>query len=172
MRESFTATGLMVYIFFLLPAVTRADGGTIRLSERHGPFQVTIFTSPTPLRAGPVDVSVLVMDLASGRPIQDAEVTVRAMHLASRGESIVISATSGAATNKLLRAAVFELPAAGTWRIEVDVQSQLGPARVHFEVDVAEPPPRWVSLWPWITWPGLVMVFFGVHQWLVRRRLH
>jgi hypothetical protein len=170
-RIAYRLLGLLFIGCFLIPSTAKADGGTIRLSERHGPYQITVFTSPTPLRAGLVDVSVLVMDCTSGQPIQDAEVTVRATDLDGRVESLVVPASSEAATNKLLQAAVFELPAAGVWRLEVGVQAQLGQAQVQFNADIAAPLPQWVSLWPWIGWPGPVIILFGVHQWLVRRRL-
>ncbi|HEV3235669.1 MAG TPA: hypothetical protein VGZ25_01690, partial [Gemmataceae bacterium] len=62
-------------------------------------------------------------------------------------------------------------PEAGQWKMEVEVKSRLGETQVQFDLDVAEPLPRWASLWPWIGWPGVVIVFFGLHQWLVRRRL-
>jgi hypothetical protein len=161
----------MVSISFFLPALARGDGGTIRLSELNGSYQITVFTSPTPLRAGLVDVSVLVQDRASGKPIQNAEVTVRAMQLDSQDQSLAVPATTDAATNKLLHAAIFELPEAGQWTIGVMVNGRSGQAQVQFDSDVAAPLPRWVSLWPWITWPGLVVIFFGMHQWLVHRRM-
>ncbi len=41
-------------------SVAWADGGAVRFLERRGDRLVTVFTSPTPLRAGPVDVSVLL----------------------------------------------------------------------------------------------------------------
>src|SRR5262245_15441275 len=52
-------------------------GGEVRLTEKAGPFVITVFSDPTPLRVGPVDLSVMVQDGDSGRPILDAEVTVR-----------------------------------------------------------------------------------------------
>jgi hypothetical protein len=156
---------------FLLPPHAAADGGAIRLSQQSDAYQITVFTSPTPLRAGLVDVSVLVLDRTKGRPVQDAEVIVRAARPGNRGESYSTLATSEVATNKLLQAAVFELPEAGQWTIEVLVKSPLIQTQVQIDVDLAEPAPRWVSLWPWIGWPGLVIVFFGVNQYLVRRRL-
>jgi hypothetical protein len=155
---------------FLIPNTARADGGTMRLSERQGPYQITVFTAPTPMRAGPVDVSVLVLDCTNGQPIPDAEVTVRAVRSGKPEEGVFVQATSDAATNKLLQAAIFDLPEAGQWKMEVEVKSRLGETQVQFDLDVAEPLPRWASLWPWIGWPGLVIVFFGLHQWLVRRR--
>jgi hypothetical protein len=161
---------LLSVSWLLFPTPANADGGAIRLSEQRGPYQITVFTSPTSLRAGPVDVSVLVLDCTNGQPIPDAEVTVRAVRSGKPGEGVFVQATSDAATNKLLQAAIFDLPEAGQWKMEVEVKSRLGETQVQFDLDVAEPLPRWASLWPWIGWPGLVIVFFGLHQWLVRRR--
>src|SRR5262249_156491 len=66
------------HLITVSPGHARADGGTVRLSQRAGGYQVTVFTEPTPLRAGPVDVSVLVQDAATGQALPGAQVTVRA----------------------------------------------------------------------------------------------
>ena len=42
-----------------------ADGGALRLSRRAGALRVSVFTAPTPPRAGPVDVSVLEREHAA-----------------------------------------------------------------------------------------------------------
>jgi len=62
---------LIAVVCLASPAMVRADGGAVRLSERQGGYQITAFTSPTPFRAGPVDISVLVQDAATEkrRPI-------------------------------------------------------------------------------------------------------
>src|SRR5437588_9252437 len=92
----------------LLPTVARADGGTVCLSERAGGYQVTVFTAPTPFRAGPVDISVLVQDAAGGEPVADVSVEV-ALTPAGPGEEVLRSAaTRAAATNKLFHAAQFD----------------------------------------------------------------
>ncbi len=159
---------------FLLPPSTlsslRADGGTVRLAQRQGDYQITVFTTPTPFRAGPVDVSVLVQDVRTGQPIPDTQVTVRASPAGQGAEPIVRSATSEAATNKLFHAAVFELPAPGWWDFEVTVAGHAEPVHVRFELEAAEAAPPWPALWPWLAWPALAIVLFGIHQWLVRRR--
>jgi hypothetical protein len=147
----------------------RADGGTVRLSQRQGDYQITVFTAPTPLRAGPVDVSVLVQDARTGQPLPQARVTVRAARRGGTGEVILQPATSEAATNKLFRAAVFELPEPGWWEVEVAIEGEHGRARVRFEVEAAEAAPRWLVLWPWLSWPVVVIVLFGIHQVMVRR---
>jgi hypothetical protein len=147
-----------------------ADGGTVRLSQRLDGYQITVFTAPTPLRAGPVDISVLVQDAGTGQPLPLARVTVRAAPRGRASEAILCPATVEAATNKLFRAAVFDLPEAGWWEVEVTVEDERGTARVRFEVEAAEAAPRWPALWPWLCWPALAVLVFGVHQVLVRRK--
>jgi hypothetical protein len=158
------------HLITLSPCQARADGGTVRLRERAGAYQVTVFTAPTPLRAGPVDVSVLVQDAATGECVPEARVTVR---LTARGSGEVLEypATAEAATNKLLRAAVFQLPEPGWWDVEVAVEGPHGPAVVRFGVEADEPLPRWLELWPWFSWPALAVALFSLHQVLVRRRI-
>lgn len=150
------------------PSLLCADGGTVRISERAGDYQVTVFTSPTPFRAGPVDVSVLLQDAASGSAVTEAQVTVR-LTRRTTGRVLEVPATTEAATNKLLRAAVFDLPKPGWWDVDVLIEGPSGPAAVRFGVEASEPIPRWLTLWPWFSWPILVVAVFGIHRMLVRR---
>ena len=46
------ARALLLAACWLLPATARADGGTLRLAQRRGEYQVTVFTAPAVLRAG------------------------------------------------------------------------------------------------------------------------
>ena len=48
--------------------------------DPRGDFQITVFTAPTPFRAGPVDISVFVQDPLTGELIPEARVTVRSPH--------------------------------------------------------------------------------------------
>jgi hypothetical protein len=148
------------------PAI--ADGGALRLSGTAGGYRISVFTAPSPFRAGPVDVSVLVQDASTGEPMTQVPVTIRMTR--SGGPALEYPATTGAATNKLFRAAQFELPGAGRWALQVRVDGRDGPAVIAGEVDAAEPLPRWPEIWPWFAWPTLVIVLFSIHQFLVRRR--
>jgi hypothetical protein len=152
-------------------AVALADGGTIRLSRQQGGYRITVFTSPTPFRAGPVDISVLVQDAATGNPIPDVRIDVEVAPHGRPGEAISTRATTEAATNKLYQAAVFTLPEPGWWDVEVVVSGSEGTARVTCEVEAAAALPRWLSLWPWVCWPALAVVLFCIHLWLARRRV-
>ena len=140
------------------------------MHEQAGAYQVTVFTSPTPLRAGSVDVSVLVQDAATEECVPDARVTLRLM---ARGTGRVLEypATTEAATNKLLRAAEFQLPEPGSWDVAVAVEGPHGPALVQFEVQADEPLPRWLDLWPWFGWPALAVALFGIHRVLAGKGL-
>jgi hypothetical protein len=153
-------------------AAVRGDGGTVRLRERQGAYEITVFTAPTPFRAGPVDISVLVQDAGSGEPVPEARVTVTLKARPDR-TGLRQEATHAAATNKLLRSAVFELPWAGLWEAEVTIaggrNEGRGEEKVHFAVEAAEPLPHWVSLWPWLTWPALVVALFALRRRVVRR---
>ena len=155
---------VFVCCFLFFPdARVRADGGTVRLREQAGAYQVTVFTAPTPFRVGPVDVSVLVQDAATGECVTPARVT---LHLTARGSGLVLEypATSGAASNRLFHEAVFELPEAGWWDVEVSVDGPHGPARARFEVEAGAAPPRWQELWPWFGWPAVAVALFGLHR--------
>lgn len=149
-------------------APARGDGGTVFLLKQKGGYRITVFTAPTPFRAGPVDISVLIQDAATGEPLPQTQVTLR---LSQTGQpALEHPATQEAATNKLLRAAQFELPAPGRWQLEVHVEANNEPVVVDGELDAAEPVPRWLQMWPWYCWPALVIALFGVHQVLSRRR--
>jgi hypothetical protein len=148
----------------------RADGGAVRLRELAGSYQVTVFTSPTPFRAGPVDVSVLLQDATTGECLTEAQVTVR-LTARTSGQVLEYPATVEAATNKLFHAAVFNMPEPGRWDVDVAVEGPGGSALIRFGVDADEPLPRWLTLWPWFGWPALAVALFSIHQVLVRRKL-
>jgi hypothetical protein len=166
-----TTSVLLVSSFLLCPSsFLWGDGGTIRLSERQGSYRITVFTAPTPLRAGPVDVSVLVQDATTEELVSGVQVTVKVELHRSPLATLHQVATTETATNKMYYAAAFDLPEPGRYSLEVSVEGSLGKATAHCEVDAAEPLPPWLAVVPWVGWPFLVIALFGAHQLLVRRR--
>src|SRR5262249_59597141 len=103
-----------------------------------------------------------------GEHMPEARVTLRLTARRS-GRVLEYPATSGAASNKLFHEAVFELPEANWWDVEVSVAGPHGPARARFQVEAGEAPPRWLELWPWFGWPAFAVALFGLHRVLVRR---
>lgn len=161
---------LLFLTMFGLHAAARADGGLVRLSEKHGPYRITVFTSPTPLQAGWMDASVFVQDAASGAVASDVEIVIAVAPAGRPEQTQHYPATREAATNKLFRAARLELPHAGKWELSVIVQSPGTKAHAGCLLDVAAPSPTIRGLAWWIAWPLLPLVFFAVHQVLVHRR--
>jgi hypothetical protein len=147
-----------------------ADGGRVVLVERHGDIEVSVFTSPNPLRAGPVDISVLLQDAKTDQPVADAQVSMNLTWRDSPGRRIHAIATSAAATNKLMLSALVELPEPGWWDVEVICRAEHGAAHVQFALEAGRPLPPWLSVWPWFSWPFGAVILFGVHRLLVWRR--
>jgi hypothetical protein len=146
----------------------------VRLSERKGGYQITVFTSPTPLRAGPVDISVFVRDAVTDEPIAECDIVVRATPRGFPDDAIQQPATTAAATNKLFQAAVFDLPASGWWDVAVRIDGPREPVEVSFEMEADEPLPRVWEMAPWIVWPIGAILLFLVHKrfvWLKSRRV-
>jgi hypothetical protein len=156
--------GLGAWLILATCQKALADGGTIRLSETKGDYRISVFTAPNPFRAGPVEVSVLVQDAATGDPSPNVNVGLLAAPRQRPGEVRRYSATTDAATNKLFQSATFELPAPGSWNFEIDVEGAHGAAKVSFDVEAADRLPRWLSLWPWFSWPFVAVLLFAVHQ--------
>lgn len=144
-----------------------ADGGTVRLVEDVGGYQISVFTSPNPLRAGPVDVSVLVQDTATAEPVPNTQIFLRLTPRDRLTATMHALATPAAATNKLLQAALVELPSPGTWDVEVECTTDNSRQTVRFTMEAGTPLPRWLTVWPWFTWPFAAVLLFGVHRALV-----
>lgn len=152
------------------PSAAGADGGAVRYSGRQADRLVTVFTDPTPLRTGLVDVSVLVQDADSGQTLVGVPIIVHAEPIDHSNQRITVGATAEAATNKLLRAARFDLPSPGKWHLEVDVDGAGQKLPIEFDVEVTEGLPAWFEMSLWIGWPLAAIGLFGVHQVLVHRR--
>jgi hypothetical protein len=168
-KTTFAASLMLFIVAAIASSTANGDGGTVRCSERRGDRSVTVFTSPTPLRAGTVDVSVLLLDANGGTPLIDVPVVVEARSADSQGRHMTRAATNEAATNKLMRAAEIELPA-GKWHFAVFVDDPAKSSPLAFDVDVAEPIAPWVETSLWIGWPFAVIGLFAVHRLLVHRR--
>ena len=146
------------------------DGGIVRVSENAGPWRITLFSSPTPLRAGPIDLSILVQEPETDASVLDARVNLMLQPLDGQADSILVEATRADATNKLLYAALLDLPAPGRWQVDVAVQLGDDGARITTTLVASDAIPPLLSLWTWLAIPAIVIVLFLCNQWLVRSR--
>ncbi len=129
---------LLLLVLGLSAQPVLANGGTIQLADQPaGPYAVTVFTSPSPIRVGTVDVSVLVKRGQSEDLVLDAQVMVTAEPIDHQGAGGTFEATHDQATNKLFYAANVSLPTPGRWKLTVQIAGREGSGAVDFTVDVS-----------------------------------
>ncbi len=167
---------LPVWVLLLMPSAAVADGGALRLSDEKDGYRIAVFTTPTPLRAGPADISVLVQDAATGELASGVQVVITARkqdgghHVLMVDAEICQPATTEAATNKLYYAATFNLPEAGWYSVEISIVGAKGATNASFDVEAAGPLPPALTVLPWVAWPLVAIALFVIHQFLVRRK--
>jgi hypothetical protein len=144
-------------------AEARGDGGTLQMSQRCGDLQVSVFTAPAMPRVGPLDVSVLVQDAETQTIRDDVTVQVRLEHADAAAIPLQETATTASATNRLFKAAQFDLTTAGAWHVIVSMpEANSEPLR--FDLEISPPLPPWLQLAPWIGWPFGLAILFLIHQ--------
>ncbi|HUG41725.1 MAG TPA: hypothetical protein VMM12_14645 [Longimicrobiales bacterium] len=142
-----------------------ANGGTVRVSRQHlGAYLVSVMSSPTPLRTGEVDISVLVQDSAHD-VVPGVPVVVEAVPLGWEAAPIRHPATRQQATNKFFLAAKFDVETAGEWEFRVRVGGDEGGA-VSFQAAVTK---ATLLDRPYLL-AGLILLPLLLAGWLLGRR--
>jgi hypothetical protein len=168
-RQRLVAVGLFLGLTLASPGISRGDGGTLRVWKQDGRYDLAVFTEPSPLVTGPVDISVLLLDRDSGVPVDDARITLE-LAPADRPEAARRgSATRASATNKLFRSVVFESIEPGPYHVVVELDGPAGSLRVDFEMVAARPWNPLMGIWSWILWPVPVILLYLIHLRLVAR---
>jgi hypothetical protein len=151
--------------------VVRADGGRLVRVERTNGWIISVFVAPDPPRVGPVDVSVLVQEEASGSVIADADIAVTlTADDDAEGATTSAPASRSQATNKLLQSALLTASSAGDWQGTIDCRVGNARAEIPFTLQIASAPPVWTKLAPWILWPFAAVAIFVAHRTLGRKR--
>lgn len=152
----------------LAPLVAQADGGTVCLRETSGPFLVTVFVSPYPLRLGPADISVLVQDQRTGEVVLDPVIKLAIHPVLAKGSHLLTQASSELATNRLLQAARLDFSDPGGWVLNVSVSRGREEAVLSTTLQVAPGTNRIAVVWPFLLFPPLAIGLFAIHQALKR----
>ena len=160
-------------LFSISSRLALADGGVIQIRKEAGPFRITLFSTPAPLRAGPADLSVLVESAKSGETLLDAKVVLLLQPLrgADASKRLELEATRAQATNKLLYAALPDLSEQGEWSVRIDVQEGSRHASAAGTIEVLPPPPALLADWPYFAAVPLLIGLFILNQYLRRRQL-
>ena len=151
--------------------ILRADGGKIQLQKQAGPFFITLFTDPSEVRVGRVDLSVLCQKSDDKGTVLDAKVF---LHLTKPGGAEIVEftlpANHEAATNKTLYAAHLDLPSPGKWKVKVDVRRGGDEASVSGDLNVLPKEPLLVTYWPFFVIVPLIALLFAINRRLRRGR--
>jgi len=156
-------------ILALSQATAVADGGTVLFRDETGRLAVTVFASPSPLSAGPVDISLLLQNQNGLEPVLDAEVSLL-LRAESSGVEIRAHATREQARNKLLYAAPVTLES-GKWLVEAAVLRNGERAEARGVIDVAPTPEMAMSYLSYIAFPLSMTAGFVFRERLIRRKL-
>lgn len=144
----------------------RADNAVPIAEHQSGSRILTLFAHPAPLRAGPVDVALMMTDRGSGRPLLDwsATAVLRPLALASEqpswvppccrmavGSDKAVPFTSARSANAFLRNASLVIATPGTWALDLEVKLAKGKTiREPFEITIGNPPAPLSRYWLWI----------------------
>ena len=177
-RPRFSVTmallGLALLGFGLAQPIQAHGGGVPQLTNAPaGPYRVSAWTQPDPPRAGTLHLSVAVSapqpgaaEAEAGDVVLDATVRVQAHRLDGAGETLTAQASRRDSANKLLYEADMELPDAGQWRVQVQVEGPAGAGVAGFDLQVLPAPANPLAALGWPLWAGLgLAVALGV--WLV-----
>lgn len=158
-------------LLILIQSTALADGGTVQFRSEAGPYVITLFTTPTPLTAGPIDISLLLQDRDGLTPVLDADVSLVLRSRSTEAE-IQAPANHGEASNKLLYAAQLGSMEAGRWQVAVTVRRNGMRAETGGAIEVMPAPQMGSSYWGYIAFPPVMIVGFVVRERLLRRRLN
>ena len=128
----------------LTASIANADGGKVQLSQVTDDQRLTVFTSPTPMVSGPVDISFLVQDAGSGQVARQAQISVVFEHVES-GRRIEQLANFSDSTNKMLQSAKTELTKPGQWNLQISVDSA-EPVSIPVYLSEANPIGSWIAV--------------------------
>jgi hypothetical protein len=162
----------IAFALWLWSVPALGDGGTLRAWKQQANADVAVFTEPSPVVTGPVDISVLLLDRKTGEPIQNAKVTIDVSPTNRPGQPVHRLATRKAQANKLFQSAIFELRDVGHSEVRVRVEGPGEPVEIRFDLDVGESWTPRTGIWPWILWPIPLVVLYTIHRRLVTRAVH
>ncbi len=157
-------------LFFLAAGVVFGDGGTMLFRQQAGPFVITAFAEPAPVRVGVADISTMVQRETDQSTVLDAKVSVHLKQSApGKIVELVAPATHANATNKLLYAAHLNIPSTGEWTLSVDVSEKQGAALASTEINILPPEPAGETYWPYFLFVPLGILVFVLNRWLRKK---
>jgi hypothetical protein len=170
-------TSTLAFVINARPVQAHGGGEPQLVNAQAGPYRVSAWTQPEPIRVGRMHLSVAVSESPgpgssgeeTGDLVLDAAVRVQMNPMNRPGPALVTSATREDAVNKLLYEADMELPAEGQWQVVISVEGAAGTGSASFNIEVL---PSLASnaltalgtfrTLRWPVWAGLALVLLTV----------
>jgi hypothetical protein len=171
-----------VLLWVVVVGVLHADGGRVLAEKQVGVYRVVLFGNPSPLRAGPADLSLFLEQAERSGPILDAVVNFRlnklsrpTPELAWKGAGCVtpgqaVPASQGHAGNGLLYSAMLGIPEPGLWELGVSISREGKMDFVSFELPVDRALPPMLTWWLVVALMPLGVLLYIWRGYLKKRR--
>ena len=127
-----TLLALLILVACLFAGTASANGAVrlVVIDEVAGPYLLRVGVLPADPIAGPLHVSILILDAESGEAVEDATVRVEA---AGAGTPNDTDAVNSPQSLELYEGNLF-LDALGDWEVTLNIDSPSGPATHAFNV--------------------------------------
>jgi hypothetical protein len=170
-------TWTLAFVTTVQPAQAHGGGEPQLVNAQAGPYRVSAWTQPEPIRVGTMHLSIAVSESPgpgsggeeTGDLVLDAAVQVQMNPMSRPGPGLVTSASREDAVNKLLYEADMELPAEGQWQVVISVEGAAGTGSASFNIEVlpAAASNTLAALGTfralgWPVWAGLALVLLTV----------
>lgn len=143
-RRSFSGPALFFLLLLaglVVPSAGAHGGGTPQLvNESAGPYWISVWTSPEPVRAGEMHVTVAVSEPGSGQeagpPVLGAGVRLQLRPQSANYAPLSARATNEQSANRLFYEADLTVPDAGRWDAQIMVEGPQGSGQATFTLQV------------------------------------
>lgn len=137
-RHTIALLLLVVLVLASMPAPAAAHGGGVPrlVNASAGPYRVSAWTQPDPVRTGDLHVTIAVSDPVSGAPVLNTAVEAAVTRSGFAGEPAFTPAPRGFSPNKLFHEIDLEIAAKGSYQVTVRVKGPGGSGQNRFELDV------------------------------------
>ena len=180
-RRAVNWLGLAALLLLFVPRPAQAHGGGVPqlTNAEAGPYRISVWTQPDPIRVGDFHVTVAISQAPkpgastreAGELVLDATVQEQAEPVSQVGDTLSAPATRDNAVNKLFYEADLTLPADGEWRVDIHVNGAAGAGSAAFEIEALPPSPfNTVVGFGWPLWAGLGLVLLVAGWWLQTSR--
>lgn len=161
-RTLYTAVLLVAFCLVVAPRLRAHGIGTPQaMNVESGPYLLSVWSDPDPLRLDQTHLVVAVMDPATREPlIEDVDVSVRLERPGDPASAQTESAEADNTVNQLLYVVSFaDLPTTGQWQATVIVDGARGLAN-DLVIPLTIAPPQRFS-WVQVGLGGLVVITLG-----------